>query len=169
MASIALYFLAPYISFIDKFVLIIPLHIPKEQEQHPTMFFFLYLLITFVWSTLFAWFYRSVVRLTKEGSEAEETVANLLFLPGLFFVVFPYLNILTHSIANAAASGGFSRLFYGFLIVLLTLTVLAIYFIPSMVAEHRGHHNCLAITVTNFLLGWTIIERMGSGLDLCLS
>ena len=35
--------------------------------------------------------------------------------------------------------------------------VLFIYFIPTLVANDRKHHNATAIFVTNLLLGWTFI------------
>lgn len=35
--------------------------------------------------------------------------------------------------------------------------VLAIYFIPTMVAMSREHHNRFAILVLNVFLGWTFI------------
>ena len=46
-----------------------------------------------------------------------------------------------------------------FMIVLLALLVLVSggYFIPTLVAYCRRHHNAGAIFFLNFLLGWTII------------
>lgn len=41
-----------------------------------------------------------------------------------------------------------------------TLTLLfltALYFLPTMIAGLRGHHQCGAIIVLNFLTGWTVI------------
>jgi len=32
-----------------------------------------------------------------------------------------------------------------------------IYFIPTLTARYRHHHNQLAILLLNFLLGWTVI------------
>jgi len=32
-----------------------------------------------------------------------------------------------------------------------------LFFIPSLIALARGHHNTFAIFLTNFLLGWTVI------------
>lgn len=37
----------------------------------------------------------------------------------------------------------------------LTPILLLIYFAPSIVAVHRGHHDKIAIGVLNVLLGWT--------------
>ena len=34
---------------------------------------------------------------------------------------------------------------------------LGIYFIPSLVASDRGHHNTGAIIVLNLFLGWTLL------------
>ena len=39
---------------------------------------------------------------------------------------------------------------------ILILSALA-YFLPTMVALLRGHHNGFAIFLTNLLLGWTMI------------
>ena len=39
--------------------------------------------------------------------------------------------------------------------VLIVVTV--IYFIPALVAIYRHHRNRVAISVTNLLLGWTLI------------
>jgi Superinfection immunity protein len=60
-------------------------------------------------------------------------------LAGLFAVV-AFLSI--------PGAFGVSVLF-GFLLVL--------YFLPSMTAEGRGHHQLLAILVLNLLLGWTMV------------
>lgn len=35
--------------------------------------------------------------------------------------------------------------------------VLGLYFLPSVIALARSHHNAAAITVLNFLLGWTLL------------
>lgn len=35
--------------------------------------------------------------------------------------------------------------------------LLAAYFLPSVIAIARNHHNGAAITVVNLLLGWTLI------------
>lgn len=41
--------------------------------------------------------------------------------------------------------------------LLLTFLVLAIYFLPSLVATLRKHHQAGAIFVLNLLLGWTLL------------
>lgn len=35
--------------------------------------------------------------------------------------------------------------------------VIAVYFVPSIVAHFRQHHNFAAIVATNVLLGWTAL------------
>ena len=37
------------------------------------------------------------------------------------------------------------------------LLLLILYFVPSMVACHRHHHNANAILLTNLFLGWTVL------------
>ena len=37
------------------------------------------------------------------------------------------------------------------------LVLEALYFIPAIIAIRRVHHNAIAITAVNFLLGWNII------------
>jgi Superinfection immunity protein len=34
---------------------------------------------------------------------------------------------------------------------------LLLYFIPSLIALLRGHHNTFAIFLTNLIFGWTVI------------
>ena len=41
--------------------------------------------------------------------------------------------------------------------LLTLLIVLAIYFVPTLVAIKREHHNLAAIIALNVLLGWTIL------------
>lgn len=38
---------------------------------------------------------------------------------------------------------------------LITIITLAAYFLPSLIALVRNHHNKTALMVTNLLLGWT--------------
>lgn len=38
---------------------------------------------------------------------------------------------------------------------LITIITLAAYFLPSLIALVRNHHNETALIVTNLLLGWT--------------
>lgn len=39
--------------------------------------------------------------------------------------------------------------------ILITIITLAVYFLPSLIALVRNHHNKIALIVTNLLLGWT--------------
>lgn len=39
----------------------------------------------------------------------------------------------------------------------LSLSLLALYFIPGIIALLRAHHNKIAIFVLNLLLGWTLL------------
>jgi len=32
-----------------------------------------------------------------------------------------------------------------------------VYFLPSIIAMARGHHNAVAIFLTNLIFGWTVI------------
>jgi uncharacterized membrane protein YqaE (UPF0057 family) len=41
--------------------------------------------------------------------------------------------------------------------LIIILIVLAVHFLPSVIAFRRGHHNRVAILVLNILLGWTLI------------
>jgi hypothetical protein len=41
--------------------------------------------------------------------------------------------------------------------VVVLMLGLALYFVPTMVAAFRRHHNTLAIGALNFFLGWTFI------------
>lgn len=49
--------------------------------------------------------------------------------------------------AGAAATG----------VVLIVIPILAVYFIPTIVAFARHHHQAGAVLAINFLLGWTLI------------
>jgi hypothetical protein len=40
---------------------------------------------------------------------------------------------------------------------IVTLFIIGIYFLPTMIAYARGHHNALAIMLTNLFLGWTAL------------
>lgn len=35
--------------------------------------------------------------------------------------------------------------------------ILAVYFLPSIIASHKKHRNAEAISILNLLLGWTIL------------
>ncbi|WP_421791799.1 superinfection immunity protein [Hyphobacterium sp.] len=37
------------------------------------------------------------------------------------------------------------------------IVLIAMFFLPSLIALVRSHHNAFAIFLTNFLLGWTLI------------
>ena len=41
--------------------------------------------------------------------------------------------------------------------VFITIIALAAYFLPSLIAIVRKHHNVVPIVLTNAILGWTII------------
>ncbi len=41
--------------------------------------------------------------------------------------------------------------------LIAVVAVLALYFLPAIIANRRNHHNENAIAVLNLLLGWTFI------------
>lgn len=41
--------------------------------------------------------------------------------------------------------------------IALLAFLVALYFVPGLVANHRGHHNQGAIWILNLFLGWTFI------------
>jgi hypothetical protein len=41
------------------------------------------------------------------------------------------------------------------------LVLLVLYFVPTIVAARRKHHNTLAICALNLFLGWTVIGWIG--------
>jgi cytochrome c biogenesis protein CcdA len=41
--------------------------------------------------------------------------------------------------------------------IIFVLVGAVMYFLPSIVAAQRSHHNATAIVVVNFFLGWTVI------------
>ena len=51
----------------------------------------------------------------------------------------------------------FEFLFGSFIGILVFLLLLALYFLPTIVALLRHHRNALAIFVLNFFLGWSFI------------
>lgn len=51
-------------------------------------------------------------------------------------------------------------------IVLLSL-LLGGYFLPVIVAAHRGHHQLLAIGALDLLLGWTVLGWVGAMVWAC--
>ncbi|RYD28268.1 MAG: superinfection immunity protein [Lysobacteraceae bacterium] len=42
------------------------------------------------------------------------------------------------------------------------IIIICLYFVPSIVAWVRGHHNKIAITALNILLGWSVIGWVGA-------
>jgi hypothetical protein len=49
-----------------------------------------------------------------------------------------------------------------FLGIALVIIVLAIYFLPTIVAGRRYHNNMMAIFVVNLFLGWTFLGWVGA-------
>lgn len=43
-----------------------------------------------------------------------------------------------------------------FTVIVFTFMML-VYMIPGLIAYHRGHHNALAIAMTNLVFGWSLI------------
>ena len=41
--------------------------------------------------------------------------------------------------------------------ILILIIGMIIYFIPTIVASFRGHHNFVAILLLNIFLGWTLV------------
>jgi hypothetical protein len=41
--------------------------------------------------------------------------------------------------------------------VILLIIMIAIYFLPAIIAFNRNHHNALAIVVLDVFLGWTLV------------
>lgn len=70
-------------------------------------------------------------------------------VPGAYLVVMMLARVPPALAAADAGSAG-----YGIAVVLL---VLAIYFFPWIVANHRHHHNQAALFCLNLFLGWTLI------------
>jgi len=48
---------------------------------------------------------------------------------------------------------------YKFTLWMLALGILAffLYFLPTIIARSRGHHNTMAVFVLNLFLGWTFV------------
>ena len=53
--------------------------------------------------------------------------------------------------------------------LILILIVIAIYFLPSIIANSRQHKNSMAIFVTNLFLGWTFLGWVVSLVWACTS
>jgi len=47
-------------------------------------------------------------------------------------------------------------------VIFMVLMVLFIYFLPTVVAEARGHQNSGMIFLINLLLGWTVLGWIGT-------
>jgi hypothetical protein len=63
------------------------------------------------------------------------------------------LLILAPSAADDAAAG-----LVGVIVILLIFVIgLAFYFLPTMIAIFRPHHQCASIAVINLFFGWTFI------------
>ena len=60
--------------------------------------------------------------------------------------------LLSQPDGDAAATIGMLIVF-----LILGLVALILYFLPSIIAGLRGHHNTAAIFVLNLLLGWSFI------------
>lgn len=59
-----------------------------------------------------------------------------------------------------SSAGGEAAATIGILIGILI--AIALYFIPTVIAVFRGHHNAVAIFGLNLFLGWTFIGWVGS-------
>jgi len=67
---------------------------------------------------------------------------------------------------NAVLQGllrkGRGLMFEVIFVIFMVLTALFVYFLPTVVAEARGHQNSGMIFLTNLLLGWTILGWIGA-------
>ena len=71
---------------------------------------------------------------------------------------FPGCPKFTNQAAGGSTSGlGEGALWGGLLFLFLMLVVIALYFLPALIALNRGHPNKLPIGVLNLLLGWSLI------------
>lgn len=52
-------------------------------------------------------------------------------------------------------------------VLILVAVALAIYFVPTIVALKREHHQWLAILVLNVVLGWTFLGWVGALIWAC--
>jgi hypothetical protein len=57
---------------------------------------------------------------------------------------------------------GRGSMFEVIFVIFMVLTALFVYFLPTVVAEARGHQNSGMIFLTNLLLGWTILGWIGA-------
>ena len=44
----------------------------------------------------------------------------------------------------------------------MAILILLVYFVPFLIANHRGHRNQVPIFFLNLLLGWTIVGWVGA-------
>jgi hypothetical protein len=51
--------------------------------------------------------------------------------------------------------------------IVIIPTLLALYFLPWVVAGYRGHRNAMAIGVLNILLGWTVLGWVAAMVWAC--
>ncbi|HSL83671.1 MAG TPA: superinfection immunity protein, partial [Thermoanaerobaculia bacterium] len=79
----------------------------------------------------------AAARSEPDGSTSFVMRGGLLVLTGLVLLLL------------AEATGSVQALF--------GLVLLAVYFLPSLIATKRGHHQTGAIAVVNVFLGWTFI------------
>jgi hypothetical protein len=49
----------------------------------------------------------------------------------------------------------------------IVVVILFVYFIPTIVAQRRDHHNALAISILNLFLGWTFLGWLASLVWAC--
>ena len=74
---------------------------------------------------------------------------------GFFIVFFLVIQLI------AISGNGYSSYTINYGVLLFKTIVLAagalLYFIPSFVAHHRGHHQMMPIFLLNLFLGWSLL------------
>jgi hypothetical protein len=79
-------------------------------------------------------------------------------LPVLALLVTFILVVVTFIRHPESAGMGWGEVLGGVAGGLVALIVIgAAYFLPTIVAPRRGHHQTMAISVLNLLLGWTVL------------
>jgi len=58
--------------------------------------------------------------------------------------------------------GLLAGLFLMLIMAIFAAVSFALYFLPTIVAWRRRHHNLLAIALLNFSLGWTVVGWIGA-------
>lgn len=48
-------------------------------------------------------------------------------------------------------------MFFIMLVIVAFILLAFVYFLPTFVAIQRNHHNCAAIFILNFFLGWSFV------------